>query len=325
MSERYLGVDIGGTKVAAAVVDAGGRILGAVKVPSRQPGVPVLDVIWAGMEKGLAAAGCSWEEIRAVGIGAPGPVEPGEGLWWGSTNLAVENPPVPLGAAIRARSGRPVFAENDVKAAGLGEFHFGCGKELGDAPGGLLFISVGTGLAASLLVGGRLFRGRQGAGEIGHIPVEPGGHPCGCGNRGCLETVAAGRALARWGREVVEAGWSPRLLAACGNDPAALHGGHVMQAAQEGDEAAAGLVLRLARGIALAIVIGLRAYDPAVVVLGGGVIAGGGAYLWERVQEAFAALAPRFSKGKPVRVSALGEHAGVLGAAAVALAGMQEV
>lgn len=323
MSGVLVGVDIGGTKVATAVVDPGGRILGGATVPSRQPGVDVLDVIWSGIEKGVAASGRSWSEVIALGVGAPGPVDPESGLWWGSSNLPIPNPPMPLGEALRARANRPTFVENDVKAAGLGEFHFGHGALLKGSGDGLLFISIGTGLAASLLIGGSLLRGRRDAGEIGHIPVVPDGHPCGCGHRGCLETIASGRALLRWGREMLDAQWPTRLNALCGGDPASLQGDHIMQAAREGDSVALELVERLARGIALAILAGLRAYDPHLLVLGGGVIARGGPFLWQKIEEAFARLSPVYGRGRAVRASALGSEAGVLGAAAVGLHGLK--
>src|SRR5690606_28630747 len=107
---------------------------------------------WEGIEQGVADSGRAWSEITAVGLGAPGPVDPGLGLWWGSANLRLENPPLPLAEEMAARSGRPTFIENDVKAGGLGELHVGHGKAL-DPSCSFLFVSVGTGLAASLIVG----------------------------------------------------------------------------------------------------------------------------------------------------------------------------
>lgn len=325
MSNVYVGVDIGGTKITTAVVDESGRILGSATVPSQKPKSDVIDVIWDGIEQGIEGSGHAWPQITAVGLGAPGPVDPDQGMWWGSTNLVVQRPPLPLRDEIEARCARPVFIENDVKAGGLGEYHFGHGRQMNDETGGILFVSVGTGLAGSLLINGRLFRGNRDAGEIGHIPFDPTGHPCACGQRGCLETIAAGRALIRWGREVLDAGWSPRLLELCDGDALRLNGGHVLTAAQEGDRAATVLIERLARGIALAALTGFRAYDPELVVLGGGVIAGGGDFLHSRVESAFQAMTPKYGRGKRIYTTELGANAGVLGAAAVALDGMKQV
>ncbi len=323
MSDLFVGVDIGGTKIATAVVDDQGRILGSTTVPSQGSDESVLDRIWSAIDQGVAAAKLSWAQVVGVGIGAPGAVDPDLGKWWGSTNFSVPNPPISLRQEIEARSGRPVFIDNDVKAGGLGEYHFGCGREVSDAEGGLLFISVGTGMAGALLVGGRLFRGERDAGEIGHIPFDLEGHPCACGQWGCLETFASGRALTRWGRAALEAGWSKRLLESCGGDPARLKGGDIFTAAMEGEPVAQGLIERLARGIALAALVGFRVYDPRLVVLGGGVIAGGGSYLMERIRRAYHGLSPTYDKREQIYATRLGTQAGVLGAAAVALNGIK--
>lgn len=317
-----MGVDVGGTKAASVVVDRDGRIMSSVTVPSRGDGrsdASIVGALWNGADRAVREAGIPWNKVSAVGLGAPGPVDPERGLWWGSTNLILSEPPYPLTEEIQRRSGRPAFADNDVKAAGLGEYYFGQGRDLAHAAGGLLFISVGTGLAASLIVGGDVFRGRRDAGEMGHIPLHPGGHPCACGQEGCLETVASGRALVRWGRAAMDANWRSEFRAMAEDDPSRLDGRMIMQAAQGGDGVAEGLVDRLADGIALSVLVGFRAYDPAVVVLGGGVVVGGGEYLFAKVKDALARKSPRYSKHRAVEVTKLREHAGALGAAAVAL------
>lgn len=329
MSELVIGVDIGGTKVATVAADEAGRIVGKATRASKPGTKPMLEAIAAGIEGALADGGVKRDHIRAIGIGAPGPVDPWDGLWWGSTNLPIDAPPFPLAQEVQAQWGRPTYIENDVKAAGLGEYYFGRGTTLRPSNDegtkrdctSLLFVSVGTGLAATLIVDGEVFRGRQDAGEIGHIPVDRDGFPCRCGQRGCLETIAAGRALTRWGREVVEAGWSPALSEACDHQPDTLHGGHVVAAAQAGDGAATELIERLAEGIALAVVTGWRAYDPGLIVLGGGVIIGGGEFLFGRIEQAIERIAPGYIEVKALCRTRLGADAGALGAAAVALTG----
>ena len=317
-----MGIDVGGTKVAAIVADGEGRIAGAAAAPSRGKGrsdASVVDAIWNAADAAVRGAGVAWSDVTSVGIGAPGPVDPEQGLWWGSTNLVLSEPPYPLAAELARRSGRPAFAENDVKAAGLGEYWFGSGRSLLGARGGLLFVSVGTGLAASLVIDGELFRGERDAGEIGHIPLQPGGYPCACGQEGCLETVASGRALVRWGRFAMDADRESAFRKAAGGDPDRLDGAMIMQAAREGDEVAQNLVERLAQGIALTVLVGLRAYDPAAVVLGGGVVVGGGEYLFDKVKAALARLSPRYTEDKMIALTGLRERAGALGAAALAL------
>ena len=322
MSEIFVGVDIGGTKAATLVVDRTGRALGSSTVSSRGDGrtdESIVDALWQGADQAVRDAGVPWSRVAAVGLGAPGSVDPESGLWWGSTNLILNSPPYPLAEEIARRSGRPAFVENDVKAAALGESRFGRGREIAQDLGGLLFISVGTGLAACLVVDGEVFRGRRDAGEIGHIPLHPGGHPCACGQQGCLETVASGRALVRWGRWTMEAKWRSKFRDFAGGDPARLDGGMIMQAAIEGDPVAESLVERLADGIALSVLTAFRAYDPAAVVLGGGVVAGGGEYLFGKVKASLARQSPRYMRGKVVETTSLGARAGALGAAAVAI------
>lgn len=309
------------------VIDQTGRILGAVTVPSRGDGqsdASIVDAMWNGANQAVNEAEISWSDVTAIGIGAPGPVDPETGRWWGSTNLILNAPPYPLAEEIERRSGRPTYAENDVKAAALGESRFGRGRDLADVAGGLLFISVGTGLAASLIVDGNVFRGRRDAGEMGHIPLHPGGYPCACGQQGCLETVASGRALVRWGRETMDANWPSKFRDMAEGDPARLDGGMIVRAALDGDPVADALVDRLADGIALSVIVGLRAYDPAAVVLGGGVVVGGGECLFEKVKASLARQSPRYSRGKVVEATGLKEHAGALGAAAVAVAALSK-
>lgn len=277
---RFLGVDVGGTKTYAVVTDRDGRAYGEATVgtPKRRGDRAIVEAIAAACDDALRSAEIPRDAILSIGIGAPGSVDVASGTWNGSTNVLLSRPPLELAAAISEALGRPTFVDNDVRAAAYGEYRCGEGahRRASGPHDAFVYISVGTGLAAGVILGGSLYRGRAEAAELGHIVVQPDGYPCSCGQRGCLETVASGRALERWGQGVVEAGWTSALLEASGGAADQVTGQLIHDCAKKGDPVATDLMGRLARGIALAVLIALRAYDPETVVLGGGVVARGG-------------------------------------------------
>ena len=324
---RHLGVDVGGTKTYAVVTDAAGTIVGesTIATPQRAGDAAVVEAIVSAGEQARQAAGLAWDDVASIGVGAPGQVDVTAGTWSGSTNVLLDAPPLALTSALTARTARPAFVENDVRAAAYGEYRCGVGVGRQDTPA-FVYISVGTGLAASVILDGALYRGRGESAELGHIVVNPNGFPCACGQRGCLETVASGRALERWGRDVVAAGWSSLLLEASGGDPAGVSGQLVHECAVRGDPLALDLMARLAHGIGLSVLIAMRSYDPDVIVLGGGVIARGGDLLLDATAEAIdrirsAGLDRRKAERDPdshrIIRSSLGWRAGGIGAALI--------
>ncbi len=186
---RAVGLDIGGTKTHGVVLESDGTILAEV----RESTVP-------GAEGVTATAARVFEALRSatglplagrVGVGVPGLVDGERGILRHAVNLDVNGDDLPLRDLLADSLGVPVVLENDVNAAALAA----CALVGADD---VVYVSVGTGLAAGLVVDGRLRRGEHGAaGEIGHLPVDPAGEECGCGQTGCLETIASGRALAR--------------------------------------------------------------------------------------------------------------------------------
>ncbi len=202
-----VGLDIGATKTLGLVADADGTIRAEVREPT-EPGAEGRGPTAARVVEALRKA--TDEELTgAVGIGVPGLVDVEQGAVKHAVNLDVDGDWFPLRTLLADRLGVPVVVENDVNAAALGAVALS-GKE------DLVYLSIGTGLAAGLVLGGRLRRGNHGAaGEIGHLPVDPAGAPCQCGQRGCLETVASGSALAAaWpsGRRTARAGRCSRPL-----------------------------------------------------------------------------------------------------------------
>lgn len=306
-----IGVDIGGTKVAAGVVDEDGGVLALVRRPT--PG----DV--AGTED--AIAGCVAElaeryEIVAVGIGAAGWIANDRATVLFSPHLAWRDEP--LRESLRGRIGLPVTVENDANSAAWAEYRFGAAR--GERV--VCCVTLGTGIGGGLVVSGVLYRGAFGvACEWGHMAVVADGRRCACGNRGCWEMYASGTALARDARELAEV--SPvsahRLLQLAGGDPSGLTGTHVTTAAREGDPAAVEIYTAMGRWLGRGIADLAAILDPSVVVIGGGVSEAGDLLL-RPAQEAFAAtLTGRgFRPMVPVRLAALGPEAGLIGAADLA-------
>lgn len=241
-----VGLDIGATKTLGVVVDPDGRVVAQERLPT-EPGAEGIVRSAAGVVEALVAT-AGVDEVLAVGVGVPGLVDVERGALSHAVNLGVDGDWFPLGDLLAERLGAPVAIENDVNAAALGAVAL-------TGVDDLVYLSIGTGLAAGLVLDGRLRRGRSGAaGEIGHVPVDPSGAACQCGQRGCLETIASGRAITEaWPGE---------------DGPAAQA---LFAAAGAGDAAAVAIRDRFAGGIADAVrVLGLS-LDPRVVMLGGGV------------------------------------------------------
>ncbi|GAB3598396.1 ROK family protein [Angustibacter peucedani] len=231
----------------AVVLDGDRSVLGRARVRTRRGPEGVVGSATDAVRQALAKAGATPSDLVATGVGVPGLVQPGSGAVSHAVNLELGADPVDLAAHLAAALGAPAVVENDVNAAALGAWR------LRGTPGDLALLSIGTGLAAGLVVGGHLHRGARGAaGEIGHVPVDPAGAWCPCGQRGCLETLASGAALA--------AAW-PLV----DGTPTAW------QAAADGDEKAAEVVADFARGVADAVRLLVLTWDVETVVLAGGV------------------------------------------------------
>ena len=241
-----LGLDIGATKTLGLVLDDSGAICAEVREPT-EPGADGVVRTAARVVEALRVATDSPLD-GPVGIGIPGLVDVERGAVKHAVNLGLDGDWVLLGDLLGDRLGAPVVIENDVNAASLGAVALSGQDDL-------VYLSIGTGLAAGLVLDGRLRRGVHGAaGEIGHVPVDPSGALCQCGQRGCLETIASGSALA--------AAWPS------GDVPPAQA---IFAAAQSGDPKAIDARRRFAAGVAGAIRVLCLAVDPRTVVLGGGV------------------------------------------------------
>jgi glucokinase len=303
-----IGVDIGGTKIAAGVVDGGGGLLATTRRDTPHDDPVQTEEAIADAIRELQAS----HRVEAIGLGAAGFVAADRRTVLFAPNLAWRDEP--LGHAIEARTGLPVVVENDANAAAWAEARFGAGR--GESH--VVVVTVGTGIGGGIVLDGTLVRGRFGvAAEIGHLTVVPDGRRCGCGSQGCWEQYASGRALVTEARAPAIA---PALLARAGGRARAIDGPMVTAAALEGDEAALESFRIiggwLGRGMAdLATVL-----DPGVFVIAGGVSQAGD-LLRRPARQAYLSRLTGRSHRPPadVRIAHLGgDEAGIVGAADLA-------
>ncbi len=276
-----VGVDIGGSKVAVLVVDQADAVLARRSVPAASA-VPdeAIAQIASVIRETVAEAGGTMADVAAVGLGVPGRVDSATGDVTFAVNLGWQH--LPLGRRLEAALGVPCVVENDVRAAAVG-LHRDAGYRAVDD---LIYLGIGTGISAGVVLDGRLHRGVRGmAGEIGHVVLDPDGADCACGLRGCFETIAAGAGIARAARAAIEAG-EPTTLEAQPQATAA----DVFAAAEKGDRLATRLVDAAAAAIARMVHELVLAYDVELVVIGGG-ISRAGAPLLERIQAGLARIA----------------------------------
>lgn len=307
-----IGVDIGGTKVAAGVVDHRGKVLDRLRRPTPSFDVDETEDAIIDAANELADR----HQVVAVGIGAAGWIASDRATVLFSPHLAWRNEP--LRDALSDRIGLPVVVENDANAAAWAEYRFGAAR--GERV--VVCITLGTGIGGGLVVSGTLFRGANGvACEWGHMCVVAGGRRCACGNRGCWEMYASGTALARDARELAEV--SPvaahRMLELAGGRAGDLTGHHVTLAAREGDPSAVEIFTAMGRWMGRGIADLAAVLDPSCVVIGGGLSAAGDLLLGP-AQEAFASgLTGRgFRPAADIRLAELGPDAGLIGAADLA-------
>jgi glucokinase len=296
-----IGVDIGGTKVAAGVVDDDGQVIDRTRRLTPSHDVEETEAVIADAVAELRAR----HEVTAVGIGAAG---------W----IANDRATVLFSPHLAWRNGVPVIVENDANAAAWAEYRFGAARDTRVA----VMVTLGTGIGGGLVVSGILYRGAFGVGcEYGHMTVVPDGRRCACGNRGCWEMYASGTALARDAREL--AAIAPvsahRLMQLAEGDPDKLTGPLVTEAAREGDDAAVEIYTAMGRWLGKGLANLAAIIDPTVFVIGGGVSEAGDLLL-EPAQQAFSeGLTGRgFRPAAEIRLAELGPEAGLVGAADLA-------
>jgi len=316
MTSHILGIDLGGTKVVAAVLDDEGRIVGRARAKTRawRDEEEVFATIASVGRRAIEKAGIDSAELAAVGIGAPGPIDFDTGYIIETANLKFKN--FPLGPRLAEEFGRPAIVENDVNAGVYGEFRAGAARGANDVLG----MFIGTGIGGGLIANGALYRGfSKGGGEVGHIIVEAGGPRCGCGNRGCLEAVASRTAITRDIRKAIKRGRRSSVSKALTRQTDSLSGKELKAAYDSGDELVRKIIHRSAKLIGMGIGSLLNVLGSEIVVLGGGVVEAFGDDFVARIERAARGIAFEINtKNVKFARAALGDDAGVIGAAMLA-------
>lgn len=307
-----VGVDVGGTKLAAGLVTADGEVLDRARVTTpAEDADAVADAIGSVVRRLVAPRDLA--EVP-VGVGAAGMIGVD-----GRVRFApnIDWPGYELRAELQARLGRPVTVENDANAAAWGEYRCGAGAAVSTS---LAMVTVGTGVGGGLVLEGALVRGEGFCGEFGHMIVLEGGPTCPCGNRGCLEALASGSAIGATARRHVDEGQAPRGSALYElGDPT---GKGVTLAAQAGDEGAVAVLAECGFWLGVGIASLVNALDPAMVVVGGGALQAGELLLEPARASAGERMLGRTHRDPPPIVpAALADDGGLVGAALLALAG----
>ena len=310
-----IGFDLGGTKMLAAVLDGERELVAKEKNPTHGGDNEtvygqILDTIRGAIKK----AGRSLDELSSVGIAVPGPIDRNTGVILDTPNVGMSD--FPLAARLGEELGCPVFLENDVNAGLWGEFVNGVAVGRRHVVG----VFPGTGIGGALITDGRLYRGKSGAaGEIGHITVQSDGRRCGCGNHGCLETVASKTAIARDLALLAMNGQSPVLAEAGATDIKLVKSGLIKKALDAGDPGVREVVDQAAYFLGIGMAAMVNTFDPEMIVLGGGLVEKLGSQFTDRAEATMRARAmPRLVAGVEVVEATLGDDAVVVGAAALA-------
>jgi glucokinase len=267
--QAIAGIDIGGTKIAVGLTETGGRLIALSRFATQLELGPY-EIMEKAAREVLRHVDEAGARLLAVGVGCGGPLDRERGLILSPPNLPGWDE-FPLVELIEKRLGVPALLENDANAAALGESRFGAGRGLGD----VVYITISTGIGGGIIIGGKLLHGvGDGAGEVGHITVLPGGPNCGCGERGCLEAICSGTSIARRARERLSAGAASMLreMAASIDQVTARM---VAEAARDGDALAAEIWDETVYYLAVGIGNIVNILAPEAVILGGGVSTSG--------------------------------------------------
>ncbi len=312
----YIGVDVGGTKVQASLVDESGGIVTRQRCPTPRDGgsEDVAATIQTAIDDAVKKVGKHPGGLTAIGVAIPGVVDPDAGHVVVTPNMSLTD--VAIGPRLRDQFDVPIAVGNDGNLGALGERWLGSARNATS----VLSICVGTGIGSGFVQGGKLWRGaREAAGEIGHIVMRIGGPKCGCGNRGCFEALAGRSAVERDIREAVAAGRKTVLTELTDGDLSIIRSSLLRRALEAEDELVAEIMHRAAEVIGAACLTVRHLIDPDVIVLGGGVMEACSEFMMPIIEDIVGSdRLPGARQSGGVRLSALGDDAVVLGAVAAA-------
>ena len=300
MKKYVIGVDLGGTKISTAISTIEGNILANVVLPTKA-------------EEGEAAVlgriVQSIDEIEAIGIGSPGPLDAKKGIIITTPNLPFKN--YNLVQPLKEKYNIPVYLDNDANAAAIGEYMFGAGK----GKNSIVYFTVSTGVGGGAVLDGKVYRGHtSNALEIGHTTVDPNGPRCNCGNLGCLEAMSSGTAIAKKGKEAVSTNVETSLKK---HDTVTSY--EVFKEAEAGDEVAKDIIDNALTYLGIGVANAIATFDPEMIIIGGGVSKAGD-IVFDTVKKVvnkrcFKSMA----ESCEIVPAGLGSDAGVVGAVALAI------
>jgi len=302
MSPVVIAIDLGATKTLVGVGRTSGDLLARLQFPTPIQGSPELavDEMVLKIRQLLAENNIADDQVNVVAVGAPGPISYPQGIIYDSPNLGWQK--FALRQELEQRLGWPVVVEHDVAMAALGEYHFGQMKRYPN----LLYVTLSTGVGAGIIINGELYRGSiGGAGEIGHMVIDPQGRLCNCGRRGCTEAIISGTALAIQARELVEQGRATYLQSLAKDG--VITAKEIAIAAREGDSDACRLLAQFRENLQLILANLVHIFNPDIIVLGGGVVQGMRDLFFEGIEEEVRAqVFPMHRPGVKIEVTRLG-------------------
>lgn len=314
MKEKTLAVDIGGTRVRAAIIDRRGTIVRwhSTSTLAKEGREAILGRIVEVVER--VSESEDSESLAGIGVSQPGLTEPGTGLLHNAPNLPGWSG-FALAPVLAERFSLVAIGANDANAAAIGVHRFGVGR----GSSNMIYMTISTGVGGGVIIGGQLFVGSHGfAGEVGHMPIDPNGPRCGCGNIGCLEAGSSATAVVRVARERLAAGEKSALIDLAGGDPSNITAEMVAETARSGDHLGQSIFADVSRSLGLGIVGLIHVFDPDMVVLGGGLTEEFDLLMRGITKEIKRRVLGKDQDKIPVVKSDLGDNAGLLGAAALA-------
>lgn len=322
VDDLILGIDLGGSKILAAVVRSGGEVLSSDESTTRatEGQDTVIQSIVESARSAMKQASCTISEISAIGIGAPGISNPEAGILFTSPNLPGWRN-VLLRDIIQNKLDKKAFLINDANAAALGELYFGAARGTHN----FIYITLSTGIGGGIVIDGKIYTGAIGtAGEIGHMTIDDNGPLCNCGNKGCWEALASGTALAREAKQRIKEGAKTSILKYTEGDLEKVTAQIIHSAAEQGDKLARDLIARTGYYVGVGVANLINIFNPELIVIGGGLSNIGDMLL----KPAFKVAAERSYREafQAVRLvsAGLGRNSGVLGAAAFAIQEMKK-